>query len=322
MTPLATLTLTLLGGAVLFAACAPRPPIDAPTPSTSAPSLLTAAPAVVPSAAPPPSAPPPTGPGTIACGATRCRAGAELCCLGQPPRCISAPAVPPDGSAYQQASARQKACGTNHVLTCDDAVDCGPGQSCCEETYETETNDIYQGACRPLRAGRVTCARAELCSADEPRCARKDNACADTGGTLRCQLPLALRTRPRCGKEPCAADMTCVDEDGKPTCTRGLFRNEIPLRSDVLECDRGRDCGEDESGYQNPQAPGRRCDFAIAGVDGLSEPAYCTGPEDCTAYCRSAEGAVPSCHVDAKRRSGRCECRGRRTTPAAIGPRR
>jgi len=188
MTPVAALTLTFLGGAVLLAACAPRAPIDAPTLPTAAPAVVvTAAPIAVLSAAPAPSAPPPTGPGTITCGASRCRAGAEICCLGQPPRCVPAPTVPPDSNAYQEAFARQKACGgTDHFLACDDAGDCGAGQTCCEETYETETKSIHQGTCSPLRAGRVTCARAELCSAEDPRCARKDNACTDMNGTSRC----------------------------------------------------------------------------------------------------------------------------------------
>jgi hypothetical protein len=307
MVPFATLALTVFGGAVLLAACSPRAPIEAPALSSAAPSatVIAATPTVVPTAAP---APPPTGPGTIACGATRCRAGAEICCLGEPARCVPAPAVPPDSNTYQEASVRQKACGTNYILACDDAGDCGAGQTCCEETYESETSSIYQGVCRPLRAGRVTCARAELCSADDGRCARKDNACADVNGTLRCQLPISRRAHPRCGKKPCPDDMTCVLQDGEPTCVKGAFRNELPFRAGVIECDRGRDCGEDESCYQNPQLPGRRCDFAIAGVDGLSERAYCTSAEDCAGYCRLAEGAVPNCHVDPKARSGRCEC--------------
>jgi len=305
MAPVAALTFTSLGSAVLLAACAARAPIDAPTLPTATPSIVITA---APSAAPAPSAPPPSGPGTIACGATRCRAPAEICCLGELPRCVRAPPVPPESDAYQEASARQKACGTDRFLACDDAGDCGAGQTCCEETYESETKDLHQGACRPLRAGRVICARAELCSADDPRCARKDNACTDLNGWSRCELPLALRTRPRCGKKPCPAGTTCVEGDDGPTCVKGLFRHDISLFNRVIECDRGRDCGEDESCYKNPQVPGRRCDFAIAGVDGLSEPAYCTGAEDCVAYCRFDDRAVPNCHVDPKRHSGRCEC--------------
>jgi hypothetical protein len=216
--------------------------------------------------------------------------------------------LPPGGDEYQEAAAREKACGARRFLACDDAGDCGAGQTCCEEQFEFDTVSLYQGACRPLRAGRVTCPRAELCSADDGRCARKDNACAGEGGTRRCALPLALRTRPRCGKAPCPADMTCVDGDGGPTCKQGRFRDDASLLAGIIECDRGRDCGEDESCYQNPQVRGRRCDFSIAGIDSLSEPAYCTGPEDCGAYCRLDEHAVPNCHVDAESHSGRCEC--------------
>jgi hypothetical protein len=308
MTPVAALALAFLGGAVVLAACAPRAPIDAPTLLTAAPvAVVIEAPTAVPIAAPAPIAPPPTGPGTIACGATRCRAGAEICCLGETPRCVPAPAAPPEGDA-QLVIVRQKACGTHHFLACDDAGDCGAGQTCCEETYETETHSLYQGTCVPLCAGRVTCERAELCSLDDPRCARKDNACTDVNGTLRCQLPLALRPRPRCGKKPCPADMTCVVGETGPTCEKGLFRNDLPGRSGVIECDRGRDCGEDESCFQNPQLPGRRCDFTIAGVDSLSEPASCTGPEDCVAYCRLDERVVPNCHVEPKAHGGTCEC--------------
>jgi hypothetical protein len=313
MTQVAALTSTLFGGAVLLAACASRAPIsapfDAPRLASAAPAVVvTSAPPALASAAPPAIAPPPTGPGTIACGATRCRAGAELCCLGPVPRCAPVLTIPPDGNWDREVSARQKACATDRFLACDDAGDCGAGQTCCEETYETETESIYQGICSPLRAGRVNCMRAELCSVDDPRCARKDNACTDVNGTLRCQLPLQLRKPPRCGKAPCPAGMTCVEEEGGPTCTKGIFRNDIPLTNGVIECNRGRDCGEDESCYQNPQMPGRRCDFSIAGIDGLTEPTYCTGPEDCVASCRLDERAVPSCRVAAKQQSGHCEC--------------
>jgi hypothetical protein len=216
--------------------------------------------------------------------------------------------LPPGGDEYQEAAAREKACGARRFLACDDAGDCGAGQTCCEEQFEFDTVSLYQGACRPLRAGRVTCPRAELCSADDGRCARKDNACAGEGDTRRCALPLALRTRPRCGKKPCAAGMTCVVEDAGPTCVPGVFRNDFGDRTDVLECERGRDCGEDESCYQNPRSPGQRCDFSVAGLDGLVEPAYCTGPEDCVAACRLAAGTVPSCYTKAKQRLGHCEC--------------
>lgn len=315
----AALTLTFLGGAVFLAACAQRALNDAPALAVAAPAVvLSAAEAAVSSVAPAQSAPPPTGPGTIACGATRCRAGAEICCLGQPPRCILAPAVPTDTSAFEQAFALRKACGADDILACDDAGDCGAGQTCCAETYETETKSLRQATCAPLRAGRVTCGRTELCSADDARCARKDNACAEMNGRLRCQLPRALRTRPPCGKGKahCPVDMTCIDEGSGPACAKGLFVDEISLHPGVIECDRGRDCGEDESCYQNPQLSGRRCDFAIAGVDNLSEPAYCTGAEDCLGYCRLDEHAVPNCHVLAKEHSGRCECLERCTKDA------
>jgi hypothetical protein len=102
--------------------------------------------------------------------------------------------------------------------------------------------------------------------------------------------------------------MTCVEGENGPTCEQGLFRNQVPFRNGVIECDRGRDCGDGESCYQNPQLPGRRCDFGLAGIDGLTEPAYCTGPEDCVAYCRLDERAVPNCHVGAKKQVGVCEC--------------
>lgn len=302
ITPLAALGLTSLLGSLLAAACTPRAPIepaalDIPARGSAATAGPTAAPNL-----------PPTGPGSTACGATRCRTGAEICCLGEPARCVPAPPAPADGAAYSEAAARQKACGTDHFLACDDAGDCGPGHTCCEETFTDETTSLWQGACRPLRAGRVACERAELCSTDDARCTRKDNACADVGGTRRCQLPLALRSRPQCGKQPCPAGKTCVEGDAGPTCVEGLFRNEIPVRTGVLECNRGRDCGEDESCYDNPQLPGRRCDFSLAGIDGLSERAHCTGPEDCSAYCRHDKDAVPNCHGETKGRSGRCEC--------------
>jgi hypothetical protein len=54
--------------------------------------------------------------------------------------------------------------------------------------------------------------------------------------------------------------------------------------------------------------PGRRCDFSLFGIDGLTEPTYCTGAEDCVASCRYDERAVPSCHIGAKQQSGTCEC--------------
>jgi hypothetical protein len=212
---------------------------------------------------------------------------------------------------YQELGAREKACGGHRFLACDDAGDCGPGRTCCEESYETETTSTYQGTCRPLRAGRVTCPRAELCSADDGRCARKDTACTSVAGAMRCQLPLARRARPRCGARACALGMTCVDGEAGPTCVPGAFRDDVTLQKGVIECDRGRDCGEDESCFQNPQLPGRRCDFGIAGVDGLSERAYCTGAEDCVAYCRLDATAVPNCHVatvGGKKRAGVCEC--------------
>lgn len=104
--------------------------------------------------------------------------------------------------------------------------------------------------------------------------------------------------------------MTCVDAGEGRTCVQGLFRNDFPDRVGVIECDRGRDCGEDESCYKNPQFPGQRCDFTIAGMDGLSEPAYCSGQEDCVAYCRHDQRWVPNCH------GGSCECLDRCTKDA------
>lgn len=310
MTPLLTLALAAFGGAILLAACAPPAPVDSPTVPIHVPDVaVTAAPAASVTAAPAPPPPPPTGPGTIACGATRCRAGAEICCLGASPRCVAAPAVRAGAGGYEEADARQKACGTDVILACDDAGDCGAGQTCCDESYSSETKTISLGACRPLRAGRVVCEREELCSLEDRSCARRDTVCADArGGGMRCRIPPEKRTRPRCGKKPCAAGETCVLESGAETCTAERIEDDWFSRAAVVECNRGRDCGEDQACYQNPQLPGRRCDYALAGIDGLSEPAYCTGAEDCAGYCRHDARSVPSCHVAGKGRSGRCEC--------------
>jgi hypothetical protein len=103
--------------------------------------------------------------------------------------------------------------------------------------------------------------------------------------------------------------MTCVEGEDGPTCEKGVFRNNIPYRFGVIECNRGRDCGEDESCYQNPQLPGHHCDYGLTGIDELTEHALCTGPEDCTAYCRDGESQAAVCYVAPKHKDGGvCEC--------------
>jgi hypothetical protein len=253
-----------------------------------------------------PAEPPPRVPGRIVCGANECHAGTEVCCLGSPPRCVPARGADPH--------ATWEACGKKDFLRCDDAGDCGEGKTCCEETfYEADGVQVFHGACLPTKAGKVSCARAELCSQDDAACLRKDNVCGDKSDDdprRRCSAPAQARKKPLCGSKPCDDGMTCVEpQEGKRACVPGVLpRYPENIGKGVIECDRGRDCGEDESCFTNPQVAGHRCDWGLAGVDPLSESALCADVTDCAAFCRNDPARAPSCHVDPSTRQGRCEC--------------
>jgi hypothetical protein len=208
-----------------------------------------------------------------------------------------------------------RACGSGFVQ-CDDAGDCGKGETCCAESELAETTTTDYALCSPERAGRVSCSAAERCSDDDPTCARRGNVCGKPHPVDRartCGVPSADRPRPRCGAAPCAEGMTCIATNGSRSCIPGVWT--FLERSDVIECDRGRDCGEDESCFMFQADEGHHCYWTVE-LDASSEPALCEGAADCAVYCRLTPASVGSCYVDAEHPLGRCECFSRCATDA------
>lgn len=288
----------LLGGGSLFLACSPAPPggaVVSPTPVTPVGEASRT--------------------GRITCGSGECSAPSEICCMAESPRCIPTPDPPPipKGSEYNArfivASQRWRACGRQDFRACDDAGDCAAGETCCaERELESDGVPIWHGVCSPLRAGKVSCSYAELCSDDDPTCVRKGNVCRGDPGEPRneCAATPQARRKPLCGSAPCQDGMTCVETGGKRACVQGESLD--PWKYAVIECDRGRDCGEDESCFTNPQRAGHRCDWDLQGIDAMSEQALCDAPEDCVASCRHAPASIPSCYIHSETKKGRCEC--------------
>jgi hypothetical protein len=304
--------LVAASGAALFLACSSAPPGGGG--NTVVAPVRTAGPAA-----------PASTTGRIACGAAWCKAGSELCCGGRSPRCVALPApsaaVKGGGSQTAAVGAMDawRLCGRQDFQLCDDGGDCAEGQVCCSEReLVDDESDFSYKACLPGRPGKVSCTYEEACSDDNPTCLRKDNVCGGEGlSPGSCRIPARLRHKVVCGSGPCADGMTCVQTDDGRACVPGIKR--FPADFGVIECERGKDCGEDESCYNNPQAPGYRCDFSLAGVDGLSESAQCQDATDCVAFCRR-DGSLPSCYENPETRARRCECLARCTKDEECGP--
>lgn len=291
--------IVLAAGAVLLSAACSGP---RGAPATMAPPATTAPPAHATTATLAPSSRPETG--RILCGSSACRVGKEMCCLGDQPHCLAIPPKDPEEGEL----GRFGLCKSSALALCDDAGDCAAGETCCRtRVMGSDGATLDESVCTPLRGGRVVCEYEERCSTDDPRCLRRGATCAAGA----CGFTAAARTRPRCGAAPCPAGSTCVETGGVRSCKPGELR--YPETLDVIECDRGRDCADGEACYKNPQAGGHRCDFGLAGVDALSEPALCAADADCADFCKGPFDQVASCWLGRGPAHGTCECTRRCT---------
>jgi hypothetical protein len=164
--------------------------------------------------------PPSQQTGGIACGATRCATGSQICCgfSGEQVCAKRYPDDPKVASLEERFSRQIEACSaalkTDYSLDqlsyCDDSADCASGQVCC-------ANQLWGGAgfaeCRTLPSdGRSPCEFNELCDAGKP-CVLPATECVD-GTCRRSGRKLA------CGAETCSAPKAlCCVQQGKPSCT-------------------------------------------------------------------------------------------------------
>ena len=306
---LATVAL-FVGAAGLFFACSATPP--------SAPG---ARPGGAASLAP---TDPTAATRQISCGATTCAAGAEICCEGERPRCVPLPPPParPVGHAGDltdlEADHRWQACGRVDYRVCDDAGDCKSDETCCQQQLHVGDGAMLSyAACRPLVRGRVRCEYEELCSKDDGRCLRKGNVCSGDPPT-RCALPRPSRASPAClGGKPCAVGTTCVETATGRACAPA---GSLPAEAELVECNGGADCGEDESCFVEKRKRGSRCAYQISGIDPTAEYAICRDVADCEAHCRLYPDLGSRCRIDPATQKSACECPTRCTKDDDCGP--
>jgi hypothetical protein len=255
---------------------------------------------------------------SVTCGTRQCRAGAEICCLGEPPACVPIPpalaAKRGGDTADTDADALWRACDREDFALCDDAGDCGERETCCRQRLlESDGLTVAYDSCVPLRGGKVACEYGERCSDDDTSCLRAGAICGAAAGPAgrECSVPRAARGRPTCPKDPCPDGAVCVMSESGLECapaSTAVAEGDELVRG-VVECWWGRECPEDQSCYRNPMRPGTRCDYGLAGVDAFTEPALCAANEDCRAFCRHAPSYVPHCYVnDQETGDSFCEC--------------
>ena len=207
-------------------------------------------------------------PGTIGCGSRTCQAGRERCC-------------PEGGGSCEpidhEIETNNIYCGAGNALTgsirCDDRGDCPPGQACCWQSADSETDYALcsQTPCDICEAcsGNGTCSKGLRCQLDPPRPGR----CVQERPTARCGTTTCAGATPLCCWDPRARTASCVS-DGDETC-----RLTGTPPGAALRCTSPRDCGT-----------GRCCSFMATDCRGSCGNAQivCETLVDCPA---SAAGA-------------------------------
>ncbi len=284
---------------VAFAACrgaappATRPaPAPAPRPAPAGSAASASASASAPAASgdatadsglPPPARDRAAGStrGTIACGAARCRAKEEVCVWVERARdwgCV-ARAAAADGDAYG----------------CDDASDCGAGESCCESFASAA---IYVG-CTP-RGGPGRDCRAEICVEGDGAGCPAGQACSK--GYCESTAPKPP-TRCGTGRACRGAAPLCQWLGGKASCvsSQAAVEPADDNEASLYECTRPADCAKGEvccSGTLRglrEAACSYACDQAnqhvLCASDADCRRDFCAGHDD-EAACRKGVACV------------------------------
>lgn len=258
---------------------------------------------------PPVATPEPSAPTVIACGASTCKVGAEVCCSAGDVR-VCAPAVPELGTAAtlqgwgKQAEECARLAATpyslNEMLRCDDSGDCSNKRMCCQNAIGS---DLGIGECTVFAEDRNSCEHGELCTVDAA-CKTSGASCIDG----RCQAgPARDCAGTACGP---AAPICCGALDGSPpSCgsATACRESERPAR---YQCARPSDCPKGE--HCQSFLFGTSCQGLIDSAHGL---VVCESDADCGVATCFSDDDKPSCAplADETRpwlRLRVCTCRG------------
>ncbi len=229
------------------------------------------------SAVPVPSAEAPS----IACGASRCKAGTEVCCSRGPDQGCVARVAPGQGDSPSEQKAPQLAAceagvssqySFDAVAYCDDSGDCAKGEFCCGQwlysgaglaecvagTGAKKSPCDFGEVCRegmPCLTEGSSCYRG-ACQLEGARVACGDAVCG--GATPICCAAFAGEA-PRCvGREACRPDPEAAavniqfECSGPSTCAKGMYclagvvgsscSNTLELGTAALVCESPADC--------------------------------------------------------------------------------
>lgn len=275
---------------MLVAACHAGSPVTTGAPATrasavvAAPSSSANAPAPATSGAAPLAA---MTPGKIACGATDCDLGLEVCCgdgVHRPTACVP------------RLSNRELVCdalpGSLEENRCDEAADCPAGQGCC-------TTWACSGECPPV----TECAAVPCLHGPVERCVaggacRPGFSCVVTPGA-RVGTCVFEAARVACGRESCSGDgsVCCWDTETRTGSCQKSCGDEPREGLWSLTCLGPDDCG----GY--PCANRAESPFAFStcmlgdyNVPDASSVIFCRSVADCPEH--NFFGSPKACERD------------------------
>ena len=224
----------------------PAPSAEAPPPAAD-PEPDAAAPDAAADASTKPDAPPAAPPvGSTAeyfrCGSSKCKAGSETCCgAGKAGVCVpSSPYDEPQGKpgyfktqfeVCDKETVAKTGFSMSHVDRCDESIDCGKGEVCCDQFLFSGGT---LGECTKLPPGGATpCDYGERCI-ESSTCKLPGSVCVE--GYCRKPVPNLA-----CGGAPCSGTtpVCCGDPLGCQSKCEDYKRILCAKRSDCLA---GQDC--------------------------------------------------------------------------------
>lgn len=293
-------------------ACTPAPaPVPAPVPAaTSRPDVSDAA-AAEPTRTPdsmdagaadadasPPNEPTRSTSGSFRCGPGTCATGTQTCC-GASANGACVPSVPNDApqgkvgylktqwEICDKTALEKTGHSMTHIDRCDESIDCGKGELCCEQLLFSE--GTLSECTKSSANGATPCDFGERCI-ESATCRLPGTECVE--GYCKRRV-----TQLRCGDKECSgtSPVCCGDPHG--------CRSECESFKRVL-CTKHADC-----------LPGQKCAVFGSGADCLrliqdpeSQQLVCQHDGDCTLRCASAGGKRQRCRVSEIPWLKSCQC--------------